>query len=378
MKFHKTLITKQLNFNTLLKTNNSLFFIAPYFISEDDVKGAIGHRICETVKILQQGEIDIIWYAFNDNQIKVAKEEFQVNHFSLIWHILKYRLLKKQRIILWFCYLYTDSILILIFMPILILLKIQIFTDYIDLPLIKNIEQLTHRNYYYYKLYDILNRHYNFSIFNSYNVYKYYLNHNHYIEHKCLYFPLTTSTFYKRNPRIVKTKFTLGFIGSEVAIRELLNIIDIINNIFPQQEDIPLRLVIISTIKYQNDLAKYDWIDLIPVTTYNNLHNIMSEIDLGIIPYSKRWDKILPHKFICYISHSIPVLSTNNKEISYFISKYNCVIIYNNTNELKEIIENIINNKYDLTLLSKNSYQCSVTYFNTIKYKNKLLEFITQ
>lgn len=352
----------------------NLYFIAPYFINDHDIKGAIGHRIYEVSKLIRQSkDINMIWYSYSDNCLKTTVNEFRLSHFKLIRSLLKDKL-KKQKVFVWFCYPYTDSLMFLLFIPIFIFLKIRVFTDYVDLPLIKNRAQLDRKNFYYYLLYDLLNRHYNFSIFSSYCIYIHYLEHYHFQRKKCLYLPLTTSSFHKKYVTSHYPKLTLGYIGSNTEIESLIEFVDVINVSY--KKNIPLRLIIIGNIKCQKYFKNFGWIDFFQQTNYFNLYKIFNEVDIGIVPYPKRWDKILPHKFICYISHSIPVLSTNNKEIATFISNYNCGIIYKNNHELIKAISDIIDHKYDLQSLSNNSDQCANFFFNSIKYQDKLHGFI--
>jgi len=354
----------------------NLYFIAPYFINDHDVRGAIGHRICEVIKLIRQiKDINILWYSYNDNLLRTKVKKYRFSHFKIMCYLLRDKI-KNKNIYIWFCYPYTDSLLFLLFTPILIVLKIKIFTDYIDLPLVKNRSQLNKYNYFYYLLYDLFNRHYNFSIFSSYYIYTHYLEHYHFKRKRCLYLPLTTSNFHKKYILSNYPKLTIGYIGSNTGIEGLLEFVNTIDNYY--KRNIPFRLIIIGNIEHKKYLQKFSWIDFILPTNYYKLSKIFNGIDIGIVPYTKRWEKILPHKFITYISHSIPVLSTNNKEISTIVSNNHCGIIYKNNNELIKALNYIINHRYVLLTLNNNSYQCAIKHFNTMKYKNKLYSFIKQ
>jgi len=356
----------------------NLYYIAPYFINEDEIKGAIGHRIFEIIDKLRERDHKILkyfWYSIEDKILKNHNKILLKNKIPLMLYIIIKNIFSNNRTIVWFCYPYMDSIKFLIFLPILKLLNIKIMTDYIDIPLIKNWEQLNTFNYLYYYFYDLFNRHFGYSIFSSYYVHQYYLAFNNFNPKRCFLFPLTTSTFYKKKQKYIKSLLTLGYIGSNTGNKSINSFITSLNSIY-LENDIPFQLLLIGSYVNTEYIQQYSWIKLVQPVEYKNLFTIMNEIDIGIIPYSKSWDKILPHKLICYASHSVPILSTNLKEVSNIISRYNCGMIYKNDSDLKNIIEKILDETFDLSAISKNSYNCAKTKFNTSIYIKKLHSFL--
>lgn len=112
-----------------------------------------------------------------------------------------------------------------------------------------------------------------------------------------------------------KDNFTIGFIGTISKRRIDINLINYIAENFPE-----CIVKLVGPCSRDKIKLNYENIKVLDSVEKDEISNILSTFDIGIIPYnnkSEKMDYVFPKKVFEYLAVGLPVVSTCLKEISF-------------------------------------------------------------
>ncbi|MGS0746155.1 glycosyltransferase family 4 protein [Syntrophomonas erecta subsp. sporosyntropha] len=112
----------------------------------------------------------------------------------------------------------------------------------------------------------------------------------------------------------------------------------------------------------------------------SKIRSLLELTSLGLAPYreSKNFTLNIPNKFAEYLSAGIPILLSINGEMNDLITKYNCGYIYNNGDELSELIYKIYSDRSLLNILSRNAVNLFKEKFEANKVYSEMSSYLEE
>ena len=199
---------------------------------------------------------------------------------------------------------------------------------------------------------------------------------------KSIFYPRTESNRIKYGYN--ESDFIIGFCGLHGWMHGLPNVIEAVAELNKYKDikfmfigDGPAKSSIVDKVKMYG-LDNITFIDPVP---YNEVPNIMSCFDVGLVSLASKMEYVVPAKTYDLLALGIPILISSGCEASDFVEQYNLGKIFNvnDSNDLKKSILELYYTRNNMTAMSDNcirfsekfDYDLIAKHFESICYALK-------
>ena len=121
-------------------------------------------------------------------------------------------------------------------------------------------------------------------------------------------------------------------------------------------------------------------INFLGYVEHNNLLNFLATQDIGIVPHKKcRYiDTTVPNKLFDYMLYSLPVIVSSAEPLKRIVEEENCGYVYENKEDLINILKYIIDNREELSIKAQNGYEAVIKKYNWENDEKNLLDIVNK